>query len=58
MAKSPSTKLNRGPKHDIFQFMDRPKTVYKHAQNAMQNKAKKRAITQSIKRMPQTVNDP
>ena len=55
--EGPLTKLKRDPKNYIFQLMDRPKTVYKNAQNAMQNKAKKRVITQSIEMMPQTVKD-
>ena len=54
----PSTMLKRGPKYFTLQLMARPKTVCKNAQNAMQNKAKKRDITQSIKRMPQTVKYP
>ena len=53
-----STMFKRGPKYDILQLMIKPKTVYKYAQNTMRNKAKKRAITQSTKRMPQTVKDP
>ena len=56
--EGPSTKLKRDLKYDLLQFMIKPKTVHKHAQNTMQNKAKKRAITQSTKRMPQTVKDP
>ena len=56
--EGPSTKLKRDLKYDLLQFMIRAKTVYKYAQNTMQDKAKKRAITQSIKRMFQTAKDP
>ena len=56
--EGPSKKLKRDLKYDFLQFMIRAKTVYKYAQNTMQDKAKKRAITQSIKRMLQTAKDP
>ena len=56
--EGPSTKLKRDLKYDLLQLMIKPKIVYKYAQNTMQDKAKKRAITQSIKRMPQTIKDP
>ena len=52
--EGPSKMLKRGPKHDLLQFMIKPKTMHKHAQNTMQDKAKKRASTQSIQKMPQT----
>ena len=48
--EGPSTKLKRDLKYDFLQLMIKPKTVYKYAQNTMQDKAKKRAITQSIKK--------
>ena len=56
--EGPSTKLKRDPKHGILQLMARPKTAYIRAKNTMQNMAKKRDITQSIERMPQTMKDP
>ena len=41
----PSTTLKRDQKYDYLQFMETPKTIYKYAQNAMQNNGTKRAIT-------------
>ena len=37
-SEAPSTMLNRGPKYDLLQFMIKPKTVHKHAKNAMQDR--------------------
>ena len=56
--EGPSTKFKRDLKYDLLQLMIKPKTVYKYAQNTIQDKAKKRAITQSIKRMLQTAKYP
>ena len=36
-----SITLKRDQKYDFLQFMAAPKTVYKHARNAMQNEAQK-----------------
>ena len=44
----PSKMLKSGPEYCTLQLMAGPKTVCKNAQNAMQNKAKNRDITQSI----------
>ena len=40
--KFPSTTLKRDQKKRYFQNYKNPKTVYKHARNAMQNEAQKR----------------
>ena len=39
--KFPSTTLKRDQKYAHLQFMAAPKSVYKHARNAMQNEAQK-----------------
>ena len=39
--KCPSTTLNRDKKYAHLHFMAAPKSVYKHARNAMQNEAQK-----------------
>lgn len=57
MAKLPSKTLKRDQKYAYSQFMAAPKTVYKYAQNAMQDRAKE-AITQSIQSMHQMAKDP
>ena len=44
-SEGPSTMLKRDPKYGFLQFRTSPKTVYKYAQNIMQNEATKRAIT-------------
>ena len=40
--KFPSTTLKRDQKYAYLQNCKNPKTVYKHARNAMQNEAQKR----------------
>ena len=39
--KCPSTTFKRDQKYAHSQFMPAPKSVYKHARNAMQNEAQK-----------------
>ena len=39
--KFPSTTLKRDQKYEYLQYMESFESIYKHAKNAMQNKAKK-----------------
>ena len=39
--KFPSTTLKRDQKYEYLQYMEAPKSVYKHDRNVMQNKAQK-----------------
>ena len=57
--KDSSITLKRGQKYDYLQFMEAPKTVYKHARNAMQNEAQKwlkHKVYKTFIEQPRTLN--
>ena len=58
--KKPFYNTKRDTKYDYSQFMETPKTVYKYAQNAMQDRGQKRLkhkVCKTFIKQPKPLNE-